>query len=192
MKYLFIFMTLVLSISAKGQSASDTTCYVIEFRNKNILDSAIAISPLYQPKGFYLVNNGVYDLIIDGKKYFQSILLKVEKDHFYIAQNWESEREGEQVIDTLKFSIRQKIQLRLVTINNGVGGLPFRTKMDDYVVSTLPAKEYCKLKHVKMNTRGNVYLGHFYFTAYGFKEIKMVKGKAFLVEPNGEYIIRRN
>lgn len=189
---LFFIILLVTSTKVKSQEIKDYTCYSIQFKKKALLDSVVNITPEYNPKGFYLVNNGVYDFVIDGKKYFQSILLKIEKDKFYIAKDWESGKEEEKIIDTLGFSIDQKIQIRMVSINNGIGGLPFRTKIEDYIVSTVLADQYCKLKHVKINSKESTYLGHFYFTAYGLKEIKMVKGKPYFVEPRGEYIMRRN
>jgi hypothetical protein len=47
------------------------------------------------------------------------------------------------------------------------------------------------LKDVKIKSKDQTYIGHFYFTVYGLKEIKMVKGKPYLIE-SGEYIMRRN
>nr|WP_294899413.1 hypothetical protein [uncultured Pedobacter sp.] len=192
MKQILFILLLLVSTQVKSQNKKDEICYSIQFKNTSFLDSTVIITPEYNPKGFYLVNNGVYDFVIDGKKYFQSILLKVEKDSFYISRNWESGMESEKISDTLKFSISQKIQIRMLSIKDGVGGLPFRTKIEDYVVSAVPADKYCKLKYVKIDSKGSLHLGHFYFTAYGLKEIKIVKGKPYFVEPRGEYVLRRN
>ena len=142
--------------------------------------------------GRLLLTNGVYDFVIDGKKYFQSILLKVDKDKFYISNNWESTSDQEKITDTLMFSINKEIQIRMISINNGVGGLPFKTKAQDYQISIVPNDKYCRLKNVKITSKNQTYIGHFYFTAIGLKEIKIVKGKPYLVEERGEYIMRRN
>ena len=193
MKRTIFFFLLVLSAHSYGQDKNiDSTCYVIQFISKQVQETNPNITPEYQPKGFYLLKNGVYDFVIDGKKYFQSILLRIDKDGFQISRNWESTGSGEKIIDSIKFSINQNIQIRLVSINNGVGGLAFRTKTSDYEVSIIPTEKYCMLKDVKITSKGQTYFGHFYFTAYGLKEIKMVKGKPYLVEPRGEYIMRRN
>ena len=193
MKQIMIYFLLILSAHSYGQEKSiDSNCYVIQFINKQAQETVMNITPEYQPKGFYLLRNGVYDFIIDGKKYFQSILLRVDSDGFQISKNWESTNSGEKILDSIKFSIRQNIQIRLVSINNGVGGLPFRTKTSDYNVSIIPTDKYCMLKDVKIKSKDQTYFGHFYFTYYGLKEIKMVKRKPYLVEPSGEYIMRRN
>jgi hypothetical protein len=165
---------------------------MIRFQHKEYLDSTIQLTPEYHPKGFYLLTNGVYDFVIEGKKYFQSILLKVDKDKFYISPNWESTSEVEKIADTLTFSINQKIQIRMVSINDGVGGLPFKTKIQDYLVSIVSNDKYCRLKSVKIISKNQSYIGHFYFTAIGLKEIKIVKGKPYLVEERGEFVMRRN
>ena len=193
MKHRLIFFLLLFSAFSYGQDKNiDSICYVIQFTNKQLQETNPNITPEYQPKGFYLLKNGVYDFIINGKKYFQSILLRIDKDGFQISKNWESTSSDEKILDSIKFSINQNIQIRLVSINNGVGGLPFRTKTSDYNVSIVPTEKYCMLKDVKIKSKDQTYIGHFYFTAYGLKEIKMVKGKPYLIEPNGEYIMRRN
>jgi hypothetical protein len=193
MKRTLLFFLLFFSTYLYGQEENtDSTCYVIQFISKRVQETNPNITPEYQPKGFYLLKNGVYDFIIDGKKYFQSILLRIDKDGFQISRNWESTSSGEKILDSTKFSINQNIQIRLVSINNGVGGLPFKTKTSDYHISIIPTEKYCMLKDVKITSKDQTYIGHFYFTAYGLKEIKMVKGKPYLIEPKGEYIMRRN
>ena len=193
MKQMIFYFLLILTAHSYGQDINlDSNCYMIQFVSKQAKETDPNISPEYQTKGFYLLKNGVYDFIIDGKKYFQSILLRVDRDGFQISKNWESTSSGEKIIDSIKFSINQNIQIRLVSINNGVGGLPFRTKTSDYNVSIVPTEKYCMLKDVKIKSKDQTYIGHFYFTAYGLKEIKMVKGKPYLIEPSGEYIMRRS
>jgi len=192
MKRLLQLLLLTLTIQAYGQNITENHCNVIQFRHKDYLDSILNITPQYHPRGFYLLTNGVYDFVIDGKKYFQSILLKVDKDKFYISNNWESTSDQEKITDTLMFSINKEIQIRMVSINNGVGGLPFKTKAQDYQISIVPNDKYCRLKNVKITSKNQTYIGHFYFTAIGLKEIKIVKGKPYLVEERGEYIMRRN
>lgn len=185
-------MLLTFSIQSFGQDVKENDCNVIQFRHKEYLDSTIQLTPEYHPRGFYLLTNGVYDFVIDEKKYFQSILLKVSKDKFYISNNWESTSEGEIINDTLAFSINREIQIRMVSINNGVGGLPSKTRAQDYCVSILSNEKYCTLKSVRIASKNQIYIGHFYFTAIGLKGIKIVKGKPYLVEERGEYIMRRN
>jgi hypothetical protein len=193
LRSIFCLMFLSSSINLYAQKdLRDTNCYVIKFIGKKYVDSAIQLSPEYHPNGFYLVANGVYDFVIDGKKYYQSILLGVEKDTFHIVKNWESTNNSERILDTLSFSIKQAVQIRLLSIHNGVGGIPFRTKIEDYLLSIIPTEKYCRMKYVELIGKDQTYNGHFYFTSLGLKAIKMVKGKAYFVEPKGEYILRRN
>lgn len=192
MKRFLQILLLTFSIQTFGQDAKENDCNIIRFQHKEYLDSTIQLTPEYHPKGFYLLTNGVYDFVIEGKKYFQSILLKVDKDKFHISPNWESTSEIEKITDTLTFSINQEIQIRMVSINHGVGGLPFKTKIQDYLVSILSNDKYCRLNSVKMTSKNQSYIGHFYFTAVGLKEIKIVKGKPYLVEERGEFVMRRN
>lgn len=192
MKRLIQVLLTTFSFNAYGQNVTENNCNIIQFQHKDYVDSTLKLTPEYHPKGFYLLTNGVYDFVIDGEKYFQSILLKVDKDKFYISTNWESTSEQEKITDTLMFSINQEIQIRMVSINNGVGGLPFKTKTKNYKISILHNDKYCRLKSVKITSKNQTYIGHFYFTSVGLKEIKIVKGKPYLVEERGEYIMRRN
>jgi hypothetical protein len=76
--------------------------------------------------------------------------LRIDKDSFQISKNWESTNSEEKILDSLKLSINQNIQIRLVSFSNGVGGLPFKTKLSDYHISIIPTEKYCMLKDVKI------------------------------------------
>jgi len=165
---------------------------VIQFLHKDSISSENKLTTLYHPRGFYLVKNGVYDFVIDGKKYFQSILLDVNHDTFSISTKWETKEDFEQIHDTLVFSINQDVQIRRVSIHNRVGGLVSTTKLKDYIVSIKDNSEYCELKHSEIIIGNTKYLGHHYFTEYGFKSIKMLKGKPYLCEKKGDYLMLGN
>jgi hypothetical protein len=69
MKRTLLFFHLFFSTYLYGQKENtDSTCYVIQFVDKKVQENNPNITPEYNPKGFYLVKNGVYDFVIDEKK----------------------------------------------------------------------------------------------------------------------------
>ena len=121
MKHCILIILLIVSVPVFGQTES--SCKVIQFLHKDSIHSESKLTPVYNPRGFYLLKNGVYDFVIDGKKYFQSVLLDVNDDTFSIATKWETKEDFEQIFDTLTFSINQSVQIRKVSIHNRVGGI---------------------------------------------------------------------
>ncbi|OXB04675.1 hypothetical protein [Flavobacterium pectinovorum] len=191
-----ILITAILSFyifSANGQNTEfDKRCRIIEFINKDSINSISKLTPLYNKRGFYLLQNGVYDFVIDGKKYFQSLILKIEKDRFFITKNWQSEENNEIISDSIEVLINQEIQVRMVSIDKGVGNLPTRTNLKKYNVTIIPNENYCSLKNIEIISKEKTYLGHYYFTERGLKKIKIIKNTPYLCEENGEFILRRN
>jgi len=190
MKHCVLIILLFFTVSVFGQT--NCSCKIIQFLHKDSISSENKLTPVYHLRGFYLVKNGVYDFVIDGKKYFQSILLYINQNTFSISTKWETKEDVEQINDTLIFSINQDIQVRMVSIHNRVGGLPTTTKLKDYIVSIKDNNEYCELKHSEIISGNTKYLGHYYFTLYGFKSIKMIKGKPYLCEKRGDYLMWAN
>lgn len=192
MKKTISILIFLLSVSLSGQNIEiGKDCRVIQFTNKDFINSISKIDPIYNKKGFILVTNGVYDFIIDGKKYFQSILLKIEKDKFYISKNWETKENNEIISDSIAISINQEIRIRTISIDKGVGNIPSRTNPKNYIVSIV-ASDHCKFQNAEIVSKGNKYFGHYYFTELGLKKLKIVDKKALLCEVNGEFLLRRN
>ncbi|SFD64941.1 hypothetical protein [Flavobacterium phragmitis] len=193
MKLLISTILFIGIFSVNGQNIKiENGCHVIQFANKDSLNSISKLNPIYNKRGFYLLKNGVYDFIIDGKKYFQSLLLKIEKDKFFISKNWQSEESNDFIADSIEVRINQKIQIRMISIDNGVGNLPSRTNLKDYNVTIVPTQEYCSLKSIPITNNGKTYNGHYYFTEIGLKKIKILNKTPYLCEDKGEFILRRN
>lgn len=192
MKTIIIILTFIYTFSFYGQSKEiEKDCWIIQFVNKDSINSISKLTPIYNKRGFYLVTNGVYDFVIDGKKYFQSILLKIENDKFYISKNWQSNEQSEIISDSIAISINQEIQIRMVSIDKGVGNMPTRTNLKKYNVTIIPTDKYCRFENLEISSKGKKYLGHYYFTEIGFKKLKIVNETPFLCEENGEFILRR-
>jgi hypothetical protein len=192
-KTIIIILTFIYSFSFYGQNKEiDKDCRIIQFVNKDSINSISKLTPIYNKRGFYLVTNGVYDFVIDGKKYFQSILLKIENDKFYISKNWQSNEQSEIISDSIAISINQEIQIRMVSIDKGVGNMPTRTNLKKYNVTIIPTDKYCRFENVEILSNGKKHLGHYYFIEIGFKKLKIVNETPFLCEENGEFILRRN
>jgi len=192
----FLILTaIIISQSCYGQIDMDyhNDCFVIQFEKKNSSVPDSLILPVYQEHGFQIIENGVYDFIIDGKKYFQALLLNINSLGFKISKNWEFFGEEQIIKDTsLSFLSTQDIKIRMVTIDQGRGGLPFTVGSKDYVVKFMPSSKYCRLKNSVITTGPEIVQGHYYFTGYGWKKIKIVSGKPYLCDETGEFQLRRN
>ena len=107
MKQIIVLLFLMLSIFniVIGQSDKNysSTCYKIQFEHKDSVITDSIIIPFYNSRGFQIIENGVYDFIIDRKKYYQSLLLKIDKSGYWISQNWEFINNNQIVKDTLYF-----------------------------------------------------------------------------------------
>ena len=153
----FIITVIVLTFVASpswGQIETNNTsdCYKIQFSLKNQPNPHSAIIPLYQKHGFQLVENGVYDFIINGKKYFQCLLTQIDSLNFSITRNWFFENGTLITKDILIFSFADNITLRLLTINNGIGGLPFKVGKD-YKIDFLKSNYHCKMNSANIDDK---------------------------------------
>jgi hypothetical protein len=170
------------------ETNSGSDCYKIQFVLKSSSPPDTTVLPVFQRHGFQLIENGVYDFVINGKKYFQSYLFKISNLSFSISQNWTIENGNLRTADTLNFSSGDKIEIRLLTIDKGVGGLPFKVGKD-YDISFIKSDKLCKMKYANIDTN-NEFDGLYYFTGYGWKKMKMKKGKPYLCEATGQYQLR--
>lgn len=165
--------------------------FIIRFKNKNMFVLESMILPYYQEHGFYIVKNGVYDFIINGKKYFQAVVLNINENGFYISKDWNFVNYNQTIKDSTFININSTIQIRLLNINNGVGGIPTRIKTEDYDVQIINTNKYCKLLNAEFISKEGKTTGHYYFTGYGLKNLKMKKGIPYLCEKTGDYLLRR-
>lgn len=171
------------------ETNSKSDCFKIQFVLKNTSPPDSIILPVFQKHGFHLIENGVYDFVINGKKYFQSYLSSISNSGFSISQNWTVENGKLFTPDTLNFILTDKIEIRLVSINNGVGGLPFKVGKN-YDINFIKSDNLCKMNYANIDTNYE-FDGLYYFTSYGWKKMKMKNGKPYLCESTGQYQLRR-
>lgn len=184
--YIIIFFACLINAQNKKNDWK-----IIRFTHKDSINSQTKITPQYSKRGFDLVTNGVYDFIIDGKKHFQSILLKIEEDKFYISENWESLEDNVKILDSLKVQINQKIQIRLISMKDGIGELPSRTQLDDYNVTILPSENYSIMKNTDVIFNDKKKKAYYYFTKIGLKKLIIVDNTPYFCEDNRQIILRR-
>ena len=165
--------------------------YIIQFKHKNMTVLESMILPTYQEHGFYIAKNGVYDFVINEEKYFQTVVLDIKENGFYIAKDWGFENGVQKIADTTFVNIDSDLQIRLLSTNNGVGGIPTKTKKDDYDIQIKKTNKYCRFKNAEFMSKDGESIGHYYFTQYGLKNLKMKKGKPYLCEMTGDYVLRR-
>jgi hypothetical protein len=165
--------------------------FIIMFRKRNMTVLESMILPTYQEHGFYIIKNGVYDFVVNGKKYFQAVVLDVNEDGFLISKDWNFDNGVQIMTDSTFINIKSNIQIRLLSINNGVGGFPTRTKNGDYDIQILKSDKYCKFVNAEFMSKDGKSIGKYYFTQYGLKNLKMKNGKPYLCEETGDYALRR-
>ena len=191
-KYFLIKLLVIIALTSWGQNSTNyvENCYKIQFILKDSIPPDSIIIPVYQEHGFEIIENGVYDFVIDRKKYFQALILDIDSSSFSISENWSFVNGKKVAPDTVTFTSTQDIKIRMVTINNGIGGLPFKASSKDYDILFIKDDKYCKMENAIIND-GQEFDGLYYFTGYGWKKIKMIEGKPYLCEPNGQYRMRR-
>lgn len=165
--------------------------FVVRFKNKKMTVLNSMILPTYQELGFYIVKNGVYDFVVDGKKYFQSVVLDINENGFLISKNWDFDNGIQKTTDSTFINISSNIQIRLLSMNNGVGNMPTRTKLEDYDIQIIKTDKYCQFINNEFISKEGKSIGHYYFTEYGLKNLKMKKGTTYLCEKTGDYIVHR-
>ncbi|MFZ4414171.1 MAG: hypothetical protein ACOYOV_13900 [Bacteroidales bacterium] len=165
--------------------------YIIQFKHRNMTVLESMILPTYQEHGFYIVKNGVYDFIVNGKKYFQTLVLDITENGFYISQDWDFINGTQKISDSTFINIDSDLQIRLLSINKGVGGIPTKTKKEDYAIQIKKTDKYCRFQDTKFISKDGESIGHYYFTQYGLKNLKMKKGKPYMCENTGDYVLRR-
>ncbi|MFC2089876.1 hypothetical protein ACFLT1_03800 [Bacteroidota bacterium] len=190
-KFLFcITLIMFLSRSAmiQGQVKELPKCLSIVVATRDSVVDEELLLPQYQDFGFRLIRNGVYDFIIDGKKYLQALLVNIYTDGFCISENWSFTGKEGLVSDTLFVSLTQDIAIRLALIDNGVSGVPTKIKNKQYSFRIVASEQHCGIKNAEI---GNSEFGHFYFTKYGWKKVAIVNGNPYLFENNTKYLLRR-
>jgi len=165
--------------------------YIIQFKHRNMTIFESMILPTYQEHGFYIVKNGVYDFVVNGKKYFQAVVLDINENGFYIAKDWYFDNSIQKIANSTFININSDIQIRLLSINKGVGGIPTKTKKEDYDIQIIKSNKYCQFRDAEFISKDGESIGHYYFTQYGLKYLKMKKGKPYLCEKTGDYVLRR-
>lgn len=165
--------------------------YIIQFKHKNMSVLESMILPTYQEHGFFIVKNGVYDFIVNGKKYFQTLVLDITENGFYISQDWDFINGIEKISDSTFINIDAGLQIRLLSINNGVGGIPTKTKKEDYAIQIKKTDKYCRFQDARFRSKDGESIGHYYFTQYGLKNLTKKKGKPYMCEKTGDYALRR-
>jgi len=166
------------------------SCYKIKFIKKGIDVPDSLILPVYQKHGFEIVENAVYDLIVDGKKKFQSLIFNIDSNIISISQNWYF-IDGESMIpDTTLIHKDQKLKIRLLWIDQGVGGIPSKVGSKDYNINYVKDNKYCKMEYAKVDD-SDLPNAFYYFTGYPLKKIVMKNGKPFFVDKTTYMKVRR-
>lgn len=185
--FILLFTTLVYS----QEVHTLPKCYSIAVVTKDSVVDQSMILPAYQNFGFLLIRNGIYDFIIDRKRYLQAVLISIDENGFFISTNWKFDGDNEVKADSLYISIDQDIRLRLASIDNGVIGMPIKISRKNYSIQIVDSGDICGIQNIKVKSGVSTIYGHYYFTAYGWKKVILKNGNPYICENNEVYLLRR-
>jgi len=63
----------------------DSSCFALQVINKTKTVDTSLITPFYNSDGLYIIQNGVYNFVVGGKKYFYYRVNNISSDSVYIS-----------------------------------------------------------------------------------------------------------
>ncbi len=189
-RHAWIIVLLLVAVPAftQDQEQELPKCHSIIVVTKDSAVDESLLTPLYEPYGFRIMRNGIYDFVIDRKKYFQVLLVDIQEDGFSISEDWYFEGDLEVIPDTVFVSLDRDIDIRLEQIDNGIQGIPTLIRNKKFTISIVLSDQYCGIKDSRIEDQGP---GHYYFTKFGWKKVTIVNGNPYLFENNTRYLLRR-
>lgn len=188
----FLICILWINIGICQETDDEETCYALVILKK--FTDYEKLSPNYHREGFYLLENGTYDFIINRKKYSFSKIIGISKNSFQLESS--SYENGQLSYDTATINLDVDIiTIRPSSLHNGVYGLGMTMKPNKYTLKIVKQSKYCRIPDVKVcddKDCNQFTLGHRYFTQFGWKPIYEEDGKLFLLDMNRKLQIVSN
>jgi hypothetical protein len=188
-KIALIITCIFLTLSIFGQN-NNSTCYALRVANKKYLSDTSLLQPKLYLEGFYVLTNGVYDFVINGKLYDHQRVLKITKDSIITTYAFDT-------IPSLEFTTRDKICIMLFQCYDGRCGFPNYTKVNDrkYQFEIIQVDTYCSLKAIEIcfNSDYDIkYSAYQYLTGTDLLPIYRKDGEDFVIAGSVTHKIKRS
>ena len=161
--------------------SSESSCFALLVLPKKTTIDTSKISPNYSSDGLFLIQNGVYNFTVKGKKYFYYRINEITADSIYISYVFDS-------TTVIAFSPKQEIKIIFRSLNNGKVGWPHENLANDkYSFSIVKQNKFCSVKSrnicLDSNCSKSVISNYQYMTSgFGWKPIYMEAGNGYLID----------
>lgn len=163
-------------------------CYALQITNKaKNIDSTI-LTPFFNKAGLFIIKNGVYNFIINRKKFLNFRVNQITKDSVYISYAFDSTK-------VIAFSPSQEIILKFYSLNDGRVGWPHEIISSKiYLFKIVRETKYCSLKSEKIcldsECKNEVISYYQYMTSgYGWKPLYVDNGYGYMLDNNIRHLI---
>ncbi len=140
----------------------------------------MSLSPYFHPNGIYLVENGIYNFKINGKKYHMHRIINVREDSLTIVFGADQEPK-------FSFPINAIEKLTFYSLDNGRVGFPHNIlKPNKFKFETVKSENICRVEKAKIyldRDKKEYIEGYQYMTAgFGWKPVYKENGKTYLLD----------
>jgi hypothetical protein len=170
--------------------STDSFCYVLQVLSKTKIVDTSKITPFYSSDGLYLLQNGVYNFIVSGKKYFYYRIHNITSDSIYISYAFDT-------TTIIAFSPKQIINIKFYSLNDGLVGWPHENLSRDYYSFIIVKQnKFCSIKKEKICIDNDcnkfVISNSQYMTSgFGWKPMYINEGNGYLLDNNLRQLIYR-
>ena len=174
-RILIAIFALIISGSLYAQEDS---CLVVRILSEELSDTS-GLTEFYNPRGMYLLQNGIYNFKVNGKSYNHHRIVSINGDSIQIA--WAMDTEP-----LIKFHVNEIDKLVFPSLDNGVSGFPHptltRKKYNFQVVSHKPYK--LTLAKICEDDDCQKYFEAYLFmtSGYGWKPIYKQNGETYMLD----------
>lgn len=175
---LIIFLFIILNLSSQTDSSN---CFYLRVLNKKYQSDSLLLQPQHYLQGFCVLTNGVYDFVINDKKFLYHRIVKITSDTIYACYVFDTK-------PTLMFTTKQDIAIYLSQRRDGKIGISRYTKIKqkDYDFKILPSKKTCFIQTAIVCSNKNCdikYEAYQYLTAWkDFFPIYQENGIDYVIE----------
>jgi len=182
-----IYKLIILLLAFSDVSAQTENCLSILVKKKGYTDIK-TLTEFYNPNGLYLLQDGIYNFKINGKKYEMYRIVNISKDSLTIVFGTE-----DQPLKTFPITLLEK--LTFYSLDNGRVGFPHNsTSSDNYEFVPIQNPPACRIEKVKIykdKTKTDFIEGYNYLTdGYGWKPVYKENGKTLLLDKSMIHYIK--
>lgn len=178
---IIIVISLLFIIQNFKSQTDRSNCFFLRVLNKKYQNDSTRLQPQQYLQGFCVLTNGVYDFVINDKKFLYHKVVKISADTVYACYVFDNK-------PTLKFTPKDEIAIYLSQRRDGKIGLSRYTKIkqNDYNFKIIPSNNMCFLQTATVCSNKNCdikYEAYQYLTAWkDFSPIYQENGYDCIIE----------